>query len=277
MQHQEGTFRAAEQTDLYYQSWQTEGQAKAVLVIVHGLGEHGGRYGNVVQALAPQGYAIYALDQRGHGRSPGQRGYIKQWQLFIDDLHAFVQFVQGREAGRPFFIMGHSLGGNITLNYALQHPAGLQGVIASAPALDTSDVPPMLAFMSKVLYKIKPNLSVKVGLDVSGISRDTAVVEAYLADPLVHDQGSPGAAIAFSQSVATALSKAATFQPPLLMVHGDADRVVKIKSSHNFYPLVPHADKQLIIYPGGYHESHNDLHKEQLFADLLGWLEAHIA
>lgn len=276
MNHQEGTFQATERTDLFYQSWLPEESGRAVLVISHGLGEHGGRYTNVVNHLVPRGIAVYALDHRGHGRSPGKQGYIRAWSVLVEDLRTFITFVRDQNPGRPLFLLGHSLGGNIALTYALRYPDALAGVIASAPALDTGDVPPLLAFLSKVLYRIKPDLSVKVGLDVSGLSRDTAVVDAYQNDPLVHDKGSPGAAVAFAESVAWVMEHAADLKPPLLVLHGEGDRIVRPDSSRIFFDKVAQADKTRLTYPDGYHESHNDLHQAQMLADLEKWLEAHI-
>lgn len=276
MNHQEGTFLATEQTNLFYQSWLPEDRSRAVLVISHGLGEHGGRYMNVVNHLVPRGFAVYALDYRGHGRSPGQRGHLQTWSIPVEDLRAFITFVQAQNSGLPLFLLGQSLGGNIALTYALRYPDGLAGVIAMAPALDTGDVPPLMAFLSKVLYRIKPDLSVKVGLDISGLSRDTAVVEAYKNDPLVHEKGTPGAAIAFTESVAWVMDHAAELKPPLLILHGEADRIVKPESSRLFFDKVAQTDKTRITYPDGYHESHNDLHQAQMVADLEKWLEAHM-
>lgn len=277
MTHQEDYFSGVDGTELYYQSWQPDEPAKAVLVITHGLGEHSGRYLNVVNALVPQGYAIYALDHRGYGRSPGQRGHINDWAEYREDLRRFVQMVQEREAGRPLFLLGHSMGGCIALDYAEHYPEGLQGVVASAPAVGKLDMPTALAVMSKLLSTVWPTLSVSSGLDAAAISRDTAVVQAYQNDPLVHDKGTPRLATELDKAAQETMARAGTFQPPLLLIHGDADRLVNVQNTRNFYTAVPHHDKKLIIYEGGYHESHNDLHKDQMLADLTTWLEEHLS
>ncbi len=276
MQHEEGFFSGVDGTELYHQSWQPDEPAKAALVIAHGLGEHSGRYQNVVEALVPQGYAVYALDHRGYGRSPGQRGHINEWAEYREDLRRFVQMVQEKEAGRPLFLMGHSMGGGIALNYAEYYPDGLQGVVASAPAVGELDIPTALAVMSKLLSSVWPTLSVSSGLDVEAISRDTAVVEAYQNDPLVHDKGTPRLATELDKAAQETLAQASEFQPPLLLIHGDADRLVNVQNTRDFYTAVPHDDKKLIVYEGGYHESHNDLHKDEMLADLAAWLEEHI-
>lgn len=275
MNHEEGTFQALDQADIYYQTWQPE-EAKAALVIIHGLGEHSGRYTNVVNQLVPKGYAVYSMDNRGHGRSPGQQGHVDDWAVFREDTHTFVQMVQEKEAGRPFFLMGHSMGGCIVLNYVLHFPEGLTAVVASAPAVGNLKAPPGMLTISKLLAKIKPDLAVSTGLDAKGISRDEAEVERYKNDPLVHGKGSPKWFVEFSETAVWTMEHAAEFQPPLLLIHGDADPIVDVNQTRRFFDQVQQPDKKLIIYDGGYHESHHDLHKEQMLTDLENWLEAHL-
>jgi len=270
MNHQEGTFTGHDGTELYYQSWRPEGAMRATLIIVHGLGEHSGRYYNVVEHLVPKGVAIYAHDHRGHGRSPGQRGFIRDWSLFVEDMGAFVQFVQA-------FMLGHSMGGNIMLNYVLRHPQGLNGVIASAPAVGRLDIPPVLAFLSRLLSRVWPTLSLDTGLDATAISRDETAVRAYQNDPLVHSQGTPRFGVELARSAEWVMAHAADLEPPLLLLHGDADGLVNVENSRQFFDRVTLPDKTIKIYEGGYHESHNDIHKAQMLADLEQWLEAHLS
>ena len=281
MKHNESTFKTFDGLDLYYQSWQPEGAARASLAIIHGLGEHGGRYMNIVNHLVPQGYAIYALDHRGHGRSPGPRGFVNSWSEFIEDVGKFCQLVAQQQPNIPFFLMGHSMGGNITLNYILRHPAshhpeGVKAVIASASAVGKLDVPPVLAFVSRLLSGIMPKLSVPTGLDATAVSRDTAVVQAYQNDPLVHDKGTPRTATELTASAAWAMAHAAEFKPPLLVIHGGADPIVNAQASRDFYTRVTHNNKKLIIYEGGYHEPHNDIEHKRVARDIEAWLEAHL-
>jgi alpha-beta hydrolase superfamily lysophospholipase len=274
-QHNQGTFKGAGGLDLFYQSWHPETAVNAVLVIVHGLGEHSGRYQNVVNHFVPKGYAIYSFDHRGHGRSPGQQGFINSFDEFQQDVHAFVQMVSQREAGKPFFLMGHSMGGGIVLNYILHHPEGLDGVIASAPAVGALDIPPVLLLLSRVLDKLLPSLSVATGLDATGVSRDLEAVRAYQNDPLVHGKGSPRFAMELKRAAEWTQANAGRIQLPLLMVHGSDDRIVNVANSRTFFASLTQADKKLIVYEGGYHEPHNDLQYQQEMDDIEGWLTEH--
>lgn len=272
MQHQESTFNGAEGLALYYQSWQPEEPARGLLVIVHGHGEHSGRYKHVVNHLVPQGFVVYALDHRGHGRSPGQRGYVNDVAEFRGDVRAFVQLAATAHPDLPLFIMGHSLGGLITLDYVLHYPDGLRGVIASAPAVGSVGVSPVLLQVSRVLSRVWPTFSLATGLDVNAISRDPQEVQTYQNDPLVHGKGTARLATEVMDTAVWCQENAPSLQLPLLMIHGTADRITSPIDSHRFFDNVASADKTYIAYQGGYHESHNDIHYQQVVEDIMAWL-----
>jgi len=285
VKHDKGRFQGAGGLELFYQRWRPEAEphvrwravpVKAILVIIHGFGEHSGRYLNVVDHLVPRGYAIYGFDHRGHGRSPGKRGHIDAWSEFREDVDAFLKMVREQEPERPLFLMGHSMGGLIALEYTLRHPDGLRGIIASSPALATG-LPPVLFFISRVLSKIWPRLGMDTKLDAAGVSRDPAVVEAYRNDPLVHSMGTPRLGTEMVAAMEWTMAHAADWCLPLLILHGGADQLVPAEISRAFFDRVTIADKKRIEYQGGYHESHNDVHHEQVTADLEGWLAQHLA
>jgi alpha-beta hydrolase superfamily lysophospholipase len=276
MEHKEGAFKSTDGLNLYYQSWLPEGEPKGVVVIVHGMGEHGGRYRHVVNGLVPKGYAIYAADHRGHGRSPGKRMFVNSWSEYLADLGLFIKLVKEQWAERPFFLYGHSMGGNITRNYVLRQPNGDNGVIASAPAVGKLDVPPILAFISKILSRLAPSMQVKTNLELTDISRDPVEAKAYGDDPLVQTFATPRFGVEFPASAEWAMAHAAEFKPPLLMIHGEGDNIVNVSASRDFFAKVPQPDKKLIVYPGGVHESHNDSHRDQVIADIAQWLEEHL-
>ena len=276
MRHYEDRFQGIGGIELYYQSWVPDGEPKAVLIIVHGLGEHGGRYPHVVEHLVPHGYAIYAMDLRGHGRSGEQRGHINSYDEIRSDLMTSIEIVQKKEAGKPLFLMGHSIGGLIVLDYVLHYPDGLKGVIASAPTLMQTGVSPALMMIARILSKLAPRLSLKTGLDASAISRNPAVVEAYRSDPLVHSKGTPRMGAEIQTVMAWTNAHLAELKLPLLTLQGEADRLVPLDATRILYEQAASTDKQRITYPDGYHEPHNDIIHDQAVADLETWLEKHL-
>ncbi|CAN5537889.1 alpha/beta hydrolase [soil metagenome] len=280
MQQLEGKFRGAGALELYYQTWQPITIARGVILLVHGFGEHSGRYNYLIEHLVPQGYVVHAFDLRGHGRSPGARGHINQWQELSDDLRAFITTVARTGTPQhpplPHFLFGHSFGGLIALNYALQYPDNLQGVVVSAPLLAQAKISPFLITLSRVLQRVKPNLAVNVKMDVTTISRDPAEVQRYAKDPLIHSIGTPRTASEIEKAALWTLANATRWRLPLMLYHGNADRLVPITGSRQFYEQVTFPDKHWIEYEGGYHESHNDQDRTKLFGDMSTWLEAHL-
>ncbi len=276
MDHNEGAFGGVGGLELYYQRWRPEGEPRAVLVIAHGFGEHSGRYGNVVDWFVPRGYAVYGFDLRGHGRSPGPRGYVNEWAEFRGDVKAFLELVREREPGRPLLLLGHSMGGLIVLEYALHHPEGLVGVIASGPVLAQAGVSPFLIALSKILSGILPRITLDTRLDATSISRDPAVVEAYVNDPLVHSLGTPRLSTELTRAVEWTQAHAAEMRVPCLIVHGSADRLAPPEGSRIFYESMTLADKERLVYEGYYHEVFNDVGKEQVLAAVEAWVERHL-
>jgi alpha-beta hydrolase superfamily lysophospholipase len=248
---------------------------RAVLAVVHGYGEHSGRYMNMVRALVPHGYGLHAYDLRGHGRSPGRRGHVDRWGDYEDDTCLFLAQIQARSPGIPIFLYGHSLGGMIVLTYGLRRPEGLRGVIASAPALATPNISPFLLSVSRLFSRAWPTLSMPTGLDVQSISRDPEVVNAYRNDPLVRDIGSARLSTELAAAREWALAHASEFQLPLLMVQGGADRLIPPEMGQRFYDQVLLTDKEIKVYPDAYHEVHNDLCAQQVMLDMEHWLERH--
>ncbi len=276
MKHQEGTLSGTAGAELFTQSWQPDGEPRAVLAIVHGIGEHSGRYPNVVDTLVARGLAVYGYDHRGHGRSTGQRGHITRWSEFRQDLGLFLARVRQEQAGRPLFLMGHSLGGLIVLEYVLHDPNGLRAVVASAPAVAQTGASPLLVALSRIMSRLAPTFSLDTGLDASAISRDPAAVRAYTNDPLVHGKATARFGAEFVEAMAWVNAHAVEFQPPLLVIQGTADRLVPAAAVRAFFERVPVADKEFHEYEGYYHECHNDVDWEKPVGELADWLEQHL-
>lgn len=272
MRQEEGTFRGHDGLALYWRAWLPE-EPKVTVLVAHGLGEHSGRYGNLVDAVTPQGYAVYALDHRGHGRSAGQRGHVRRFDDYLLDLSAFAAFVQGRHPPCSTFLVGHSMGGLIALAYAIRFPEGLTGVVASAPALKLkAKVPAWKRAVGQVMSSLLPTLALASGLDARLLSHDPAVVEAYVTDPLVHDRVSTRLYTEMVRMGADTVA-AAKLRLPCLLMHGTADGLTDPEGSRAFYAAATVEDKTLRLYEDFYHEIFNEVDKARPLADLVAWLE----
>ncbi|NET38253.1 MAG: alpha/beta hydrolase [Cyanothece sp. SIO1E1] len=276
MRHDQGTFKGAGGLNLYYQSWQPQARIRANLVIVHGLGSHSGWFNNLVQYLVPRGYRIYGFDLRGHGRSPGQRGHINTWAEFREDLSRFLQLIARRAPGLPCFLLGHSLGGAIALDYGLRFPQQLLGVIAIAPPLGKVGVSPLRIMIGRMLSWLWPNFSLNTGIDRTAGSRDPAIVTAYADDPLRHTKGTARLATEFLATVAWLQAHAVDLQVPLLILQGGADRITAPQGSRTFFQQVALLDKAWYEYVQGYHDLQNDIDYQDMLSDLGDWLELHL-
>ena len=276
-QHREGNFAGAGALALYYQAWLPLQQTpRAVLVNLHGLGDHSGLYPHLADYFPERRTAVYAYDMRGNGRSPGQRAYLRSWDDYRSDLQAFLIQVRHWEPELPIFVLGHSLGGLVVLDYALHHPQGLAGVIASAPPLGKVGVPPLLMALGRVMSRIWPRFSLEVGMDLSGLARDPAVVEAVLADPLFHRRGTARLSTEVTNIIGRVQAGAAGLSVPLLVLHGSADRMVPPDGSREFFRKVSYPDRALREYPGGYHGLFADTGHQEVLADVERWIEARL-
>ncbi len=273
-QRVEGRLVGARDVELFWQGWLPAGEVAGVLLICHGLGEHSGRYGNVVDALRPDGWAVYGLDLRGHGLSGGRRSHLVDYADFLDDLDAFRRLVVARHPGAPVFLLGHSMGGQIALAYALDHQSDLNGLVLSAPALVSDAVPKAALPALRALGRVAPTLR-PAGIDTTKISKDPAVVAAYQADPLVH-HGKPtlGLALALYGQFDTLPDRARALTIPLLLQHGREDALADPAGSRQLESTVGSHDKTVRWYDGLWHEIYNEPERAQPLADLREWLAA---
>ena len=279
MQHSETCYPAKDGVQLYSQSWQPDGTPKAAVCLVHGIGEHSGRYARVAEALCAAGYALCGYDLRGHGHSGGPRGHSPSYDAMLDDIALLLAEASRRYPGRPQFLYGHSLGGNLVINYALRRRPPLSGVVATSPGLRTATPQPALKlWLGKIAYRVAPGLTLPTGLLLEGLSRDPAVVEKYRADPLVHDLVSARFGLDFLNAGEWALDavRAAEFPLPLLLVHGTADALTSAQASRDFAAKAgPRC--ALKLWEGLYHETHNEPEKAEVLAYMIAWLEQHLS
>lgn len=274
--HDTQYIRSADGTQLHVQSWLPQ-HTRAVVGVVHGWSDHSGRYGNVVDALTPHGCGVYAVDLRGHGLSEGQRGHINTWDEYRGDVHAFLDLLEATYPDTPLFLMGHSTGGLIVLEYAIHHPARrLNGLIASAPLLAEPNVPGVVKLLGRVLSRVAPSFSLDPNADPNTISRDPAVVAAYKSDPLAHSRATPRLSTEMSAARDFVLANLDGITYPFLLMYGSADGLVPPHISREMFAHVGAADKTRHEYDGGYHELFNDLCKDEMLGDLVAWLDAHV-
>ncbi len=276
MERREGEFKGERGVRIWYQWWRSAAP-KAAVVVVHGLGEHSGRYGNIVHCLVPQGYAVYALDHRGHGRSGGPRGHIDRFADLTADLERLIAQVKAAEPVLPVFLLGHSLGAAIALQYALERPQGLAGLIVSSPALRRKfAVPAYKLLLGRLLSGIWPTFSMHSGLPAAQLSHDPQVGAAYVADPLVHDIATARFFTEVTDTMESILANAASLRLPLLVLMSDDDPLVDSGAMRSFFARASSADKTRHEYPGFLHEGFNEVERERPLGDLLAWLEAHL-
>jgi alpha-beta hydrolase superfamily lysophospholipase len=275
MQHTEGKFTGRNDFNLYRQAWLPEGTLKAILLVVHGIAEHSGRYTNLVNYFVSKGYAVYSFDLRGHGKSDGKRSYIERFSYYLDDLQTFFNLVRTENPNTKIFMVGHSMGSTIALDYALEHQRELQGLIISGTTLKAgSSINKASILMAKILSVIMPKMGV-TALDSNGISRDKAVVTAYINDPLNYT-GKLSARVGAEllKTMEMLQSRLSEITLPLLIMQGSQDRISDPSSSKLLFDGVSSKDKTMKIYEGFYHEIFNDPERQQVFSDIEAWLKA---
>jgi alpha-beta hydrolase superfamily lysophospholipase len=274
MAHEEYSWNTREHRKLFAQAWTPEGEIKAVLALVHGLGDRSGRYQDVAGVLNREGYALLGFDLPGHGRSEGPRGYFTYADA-LDDIDRLLSETARLFPGKPVYLYGHSMGGNLVLYYAIKRqPAGLQGIISTSPLLGTpKPVPGWKISLAWIMKGINPTLGMDNGVDATAISHNPTVVAAYKNDPLVHRMISTRLGWDYLQSIPWLTSHAAEFPAvPLLIMQGNADRIVDPAATKKFARSIK-GDITFQIWEGGYHEMHNEPNRDEVFNFLLHWLD----
>ncbi|MBU0991240.1 MAG: lysophospholipase [Proteobacteria bacterium] len=277
--HNMGVFLSSDRVRIFYQSWQVE-HPKGILVISHGLGEHSGRYHNLLETLSGKDISIYASDHRGSGLSGGIRGHVDDFKKYYADIkHLVDAIIKNENKDIPIILLGHSLGGLIAELYALNYPEDLKALILSAPALiPTVEVPPWKKKLGKVFSNLFPTVTMSNEIDPNHISTDKSVVQAYLDDPLVHDQVSAKFYQEYLKATAEAIKRAKEIRMPILLIHGKSDKMVSIKSSQHIFREASSTDKTIEEFDGLFHETMNEKveHREKVLKIMENWILKHI-
>lgn len=282
MKHKDGylEFRhslARGSSRLYSQTWLPESEVRAVVLLVHGLGEHSARYEHVAEHLTNCGFAVFAIDHHGHGQSDGRMGYVERFSVYLDGVDELRKTIRAQYPSLPLFLLGHSMGGLIAATCLLANQDAFKACVLSGPALETDQAPPaLLLALNRLLSALVPTLPM-IQLDASGVSRDPTVVDAYMKDPLVfHGKLSSRLIAELSATMQNTLSKASEIRIPILILHGEKDVLAAPSGSRELYDNVSSDDKTLTVYPGLFHEIFNEPEQETVLADVSSWLEAQL-
>jgi acylglycerol lipase len=275
--HEEGAFRGARGLQIFEQSWKPDAVPIAVVIVSHGFAEHSGRYAYLAHQLVRAGYAVRALDHRGHGRSEGKRTSIVRFSDYTDDLRSVIDVTRRQWPGRSLYLLGHSMGGLIALSLVVSDPSGIDALVVSAPVMSTGDASRVTVAAGKLLSRMAPELGV-LRPPLDRISRDPAVVRAYNTDPLVFRtkiRARLGAEIL--TTIARVDAALPSLSIPLLVMQGSEDGLVDPSCGPHVYERAGSPDKTLKMYDGLWHEIFNEPERDAVIADLVAWLDAQTA
>jgi acylglycerol lipase len=278
MVHTERTFESVDKLRLFSRSWERRGQArKAILIIQHGLKDHSGRYGELASALLPLGFAVYAMDLRGHGRSEGRKAYVGKFAHLVSDLRTFIGLVHEQNPGIPLFYFGHSMGGTLGVVTTINRVTDFKGIVLSAPALAPGEgISPALVRITRLLGAVLPWLPL-MNLPNKDFSRDPQIVADMGKDPyIVQKNGPVRTAAQLLQTMGMINLQMEKFSAPVLILHGTADKLTNPVGSQNLAKRSVSLDKTLKLYPGLVHDLVHEPEKSIVIADIVGWLDSRV-
>ncbi|MGC9374047.1 MAG: lysophospholipase [Bacteroidales bacterium] len=275
MNYQSTTYASYDGIKLSGYLWKTDNKPKALINFVHGFGEYSERYSHWAELFVKNGYAVHAIDYRGHGKSDGRRGYIHSFDDFLNDIDVLVQESEKMFPEIPQFIYGHSLGGNIVANYILKRDNNFKGAIISSPWFKLAFDPSALTlFFAKTIKSIFPKFTQKANLDVNGISHDQEVINNYIKDPLVHEKISARMFFEVYKAGNWVLEHPDLMNIPVLLQHGNADKITSYKASVELAEKAHKLNKDITFkeWEGMYHELHNELNYKEVFKFVVEWI-----
>ncbi len=255
---------------LFRRAWQPDAPHH-VVVLVHGYAEHSGRYDETAAAFAAEGLAVESFDLRGHGRSEGARCHVDHFDQFLDDLDSVLALARETYAGLPIHLMGHSMGGLITLTHLTKRKPVVASAVVTGPALSVGGAPTLQLLAARVLAKLWPTFTIKMNLDAAGLSRDPEVGQRYLADPLVERTITASLGNQLSQTASQTAAASSEVAVPLLALHGEADPICDAEATRAFMAPITTTGSRFHAYPELRHEILNEPERDQVRSDILGW------
>jgi len=257
---------------LFRRAW-FPAEPERVLLLVHGLAEHSGRYQHFGSWFAARGWAVHAYDQRGHGRSGGLRCHLRRFGDLLDDLDLLLGLVRAEHRGIPIHLVGHSMGGLVVAALARERQPEVASAVTSAALLAISEDQPQAKILAaRLLRRVTPRLGLDVGVDPDELSRDPEVGRTYAEDPLVQRKMTISLGMELLNAVRRTVSGGADVRMPMLLLHGERDRIAPIEGSRSFFEGLAVPGKRLLTYPGLRHELFNEPERESVFEDLFGWV-----
>jgi alpha-beta hydrolase superfamily lysophospholipase len=259
---------------LHATEWLPASEPCGILIVVHGLSDHAGRFEHYASYFNNAGYGVYCCDLMGNGRSEGKRGHFPALDPVMADMGLFMKEVRSLFPSLPVFLYGQSMGGNLVLNFGIRRKPSVRGIIASSPWLRLAKPPPAPARMlASLIAGFLPSLIIPNGIDPSDLSHNEAVAKAYAEDPLVHRKISMKTFAIITRSGEYAIEQAATLEVPFLLLHGTDDRITSHAASEDFFNRLAGEQNRFVSWPGLYHELHNEFEKEKVLGTILEWME----
>ena len=273
MKTEEWTWNSTDRLAMHATGWTPDGAPTALIVFVHGHGDHAGTHGQIAEAFCKRGYEVLGFDLRGHGRSGGRRGHTPSYEALMDDIESFLSQARKRRPGLPTFLYGHSMGGNLVLNFALRRKPDLAGVLATAPWLKLAFQPPAVKVaLARVANAVFPAFTQDAGLDLGGLTHDPAINKAHVDDPFGHTLISARLFLTVYEAGLWALDNAGGFGLPLLLLHGTTDPITSFDASSEFAARAGSAAR-FVPCEGLYHNIHEEPDNAQAMAAIVGWIE----
>lgn len=275
MRRTEFSWTNTDQQKIFAQEWRPAATPRGVVALMHGLGEYSGRYQHVAETLNEAGFGMVGFDAPGHGNSEGKRGHTS-FDSILEHLDHLIEEAKQRYPGLPCFLYGHSMGGAITLYYLLKRKPEIRGAVVTSPGLAPgAPVAPAKLLAARMLSRLMPSFTMKNGLDVENLSQDAAIIQAYKGDPLVHPMISTRLGLDLLTLGEWIMAHAGELCVPLLLVQGSGDHIVSPRATEAFAKAAPPDKITYKIWEGLFHETHNELKKQQVLEYMTAWIDQH--
>lgn len=269
-------FKVSDGTRLYYQKWMPP-HPKAIIIFVHGLADHVGRYNCLINYFARRGFGICMFDLRGHGRSDGRRTHIDHFSDYLYDISQFIEFIKKGSPHAPIFLMGHSFGGQLVLNFVVKYSKALRGIVVLSPCIDIKvNIPKWKVRLGEWGSRWFPTFRVKNNIDPRLLSHDEGIVNEYVNDKNVRKDITLRCGYEIMKNAELVMAIASRIHLPVMMMHGSEDGICGVDATKKFFARIPVANKQLKIYHGYYHELLNESVRDDILKEIELWIEGQL-